>query len=57
MRPVNSLYWRIFLAFWVALTFILIGTLIHWPVGATIVRACGAAVGGVGCYFLLDSFR
>jgi two-component system, OmpR family, sensor kinase len=28
VRPVNSLYWRIFLAFWAALALILIGTLV-----------------------------
>jgi urease accessory protein len=36
---------------------ILIGTLVRWPAGAGIVRACGAAVGGVGCYVLLASLR
>lgn len=36
---------------------ILIGTLIRWPAGERLVRACGAAVGGVGCYFLLASLR
>ena len=36
---------------------ILIGTLIRWPVGAGVVRACGAAVGCVGCYFLFASLR
>lgn len=36
---------------------IMVGTLIRWPVGEGIVRACGAAVGGVGCYFLLASLR
>jgi urease accessory protein len=35
---------------------ILIGTLIRWPFGERVVRACGAAVGCVGCYFLLTSF-
>jgi urease accessory protein len=35
---------------------ILIGTLIRWPLGERVVRACGAAVGGVGCYFLLAAF-
>ena len=35
---------------------ILIGTLIRWPLGERVVRACGAAVGGVGCYFLLATF-
>ena len=34
---------------------ILIGTLIRWPLGERVVRACGAAVGCVGCYFLLTS--
>lgn len=36
---------------------ILIGTLIRWPAGERLVRACGAAIGGVGCYFLLASLR
>jgi len=35
---------------------ILIGTLVRWPVGEHVVRACGAAVGCVGCYFLLATF-
>ena len=35
---------------------ILIGTLTRWPLGESVVRACGAAVGCVGCYFLLASF-
>ena len=35
---------------------ILIGTLTRWPVGESVVRGCGAAVGCVGCYFLLASF-
>jgi urease accessory protein len=35
---------------------ILIGTLGRWPAGEGMVRACGAAVGCVGCYFLLASF-
>jgi urease accessory protein len=35
---------------------ILIGTLTRWPLGGRVVRACGAAVGGVGCYFLLAAF-
>ena len=35
---------------------ILIGTLTRWPSGENVVRACGAAVGCVGCYFLLASF-
>lgn len=34
---------------------ILIGVLIAWPVGARVVRACGAAIGCVGFYFLLAS--
>lgn len=32
---------------------ILIGLLVTWPNGARIVRACGAAIGCVGGYFLL----
>ena len=32
---------------------ILIGLLIRWPLGEQAVRACGAAVGVVGAYFLL----
>jgi len=32
---------------------ILIGTLMRWPLGEGVVRACGAVVGVVGCYFLL----
>lgn len=35
---------------------ILIGTLTRWPFGEGVVRACGAAVGAVGCYFLLATF-
>jgi urease accessory protein len=35
---------------------ILIGTLRRWPAGEGVVRACGGAVGCVGCYFLLASF-
>jgi urease accessory protein len=34
---------------------ILIGILIAWPAGAKTVRACGAAIGCVGFYFLLAS--
>ena len=34
---------------------ILIGILIAWPSGAKVVRACGAAIGCVGVYFLLAS--
>lgn len=34
---------------------ILIGILIAWPAGAKTVRACGAAIGCVGFYFLLVS--
>src|SRR5689334_888517 len=34
---------------------IVIGLLIMWPVGARAVRACGAAIGCVGAYFLLAS--
>jgi urease accessory protein len=36
---------------------ILIGTSIRWPAGDRLVRVCGGAVGGVGCYFLLASLR
>jgi len=32
---------------------ILIGLLVCWPVGERAVRACGAAIGSVGVYFLL----
>jgi urease accessory protein len=32
---------------------IVIGLLVTWPVGARAVRACGAAIGCVGVYFLL----
>jgi urease accessory protein len=32
---------------------ILIGLLVHWPLGERAVRACGAAIGCVGAYFLL----
>jgi len=32
---------------------IVIGLLVMWPVGARAVRACGAAIGCVGVYFLL----
>jgi urease accessory protein len=32
---------------------IVIGLLVIWPVGARVVRACGAAIGCVGAYFLL----
>ena len=32
---------------------ILIGVLVRWPLGEQAVRACGAAVGCVGLYFLL----
>ena len=32
---------------------ILIGALVRWPLGEQAVRACGAAVGCVGAYFLL----
>jgi urease accessory protein len=38
------------------LTGIAIGLLIWWPIGARAVRACGAAIGCVGAYFLLASF-
>lgn len=34
---------------------IVIGLLITWPIGARAVRACGAAIGCVGGYFLLAS--
>jgi len=34
---------------------IVIGLLVMWPVGARAVRACGAAIGCVGAYFLLAS--
>jgi urease accessory protein len=32
---------------------IVIGLLVMWPIGARAVRACGAAIGCVGAYFLL----
>lgn len=32
---------------------IVIGVLVSWPAGAKVVRACGAAIGCVGLYFLL----
>src|SRR5262245_27538036 len=32
---------------------IVIGLLVNWPAGARAVRACGAAIGCVGVYFLL----
>jgi urease accessory protein len=32
---------------------ILIGLLVRWPLGEHAVRACGAAIGAVGAYFLL----
>jgi urease accessory protein len=35
---------------------IVIGLLVSWPVGATAVRACGAAIGCIGAYFLLAAF-
>jgi len=34
---------------------ILIGTLIRWPSGDRLVRACGAAIGFVGAFFLLST--
>ncbi|MDC7788860.1 HupE/UreJ family protein [Rhodoplanes sp. TEM] len=34
---------------------ILIGVMVAWPAGARLVRACGAAIGCVGLYFLLAS--
>ena len=34
---------------------IVIGLLIMWPIGPRAVRACGAAIGCVGAYFLLAS--
>jgi len=34
---------------------ILIGTLIVWPRGETLVRVCGAAIGCVGAFFLLST--
>jgi urease accessory protein len=34
---------------------ILIGTLIRWPSGERLVRACGAAIGCVGAFFLLST--
>ncbi len=34
---------------------IVIGVLVMWPVGSRVVRACGAAIGCVGVYFLLAS--
>ena len=36
---------------------ILIGTLDRWPLGQQAVRACGAAVGCVGIYFLFAALR
>ena len=35
---------------------ILIGLVIRWPMGAQAVRACGAAIGLVGVYFLLAAW-
>jgi urease accessory protein len=35
---------------------IVIGILVLWPIGARAVRACGAAIGCVGGYFLLAAF-
>ena len=32
---------------------IVIGLMVRWPMGEQAVRACGAAIGGVGVYFLL----
>ncbi|QRG08058.1 HupE/UreJ family protein [Xanthobacter dioxanivorans] len=37
------------------LTGILIGVLVRWEAGARAVRACGAAIGCVGLYFLLGA--
>jgi urease accessory protein len=34
---------------------ILIGTLLRWPAGERFVRACGAATGCVGAFFLLET--
>jgi urease accessory protein len=35
---------------------ITIGTIIRWPAGSKVVRACGVAVAAVGVYFLVGAF-
>ena len=38
------------------LTGILIGLLIRWPIGAMVIRMCGATIAGFGVFFMASSF-